>query len=113
MARTGGELLEHLLRWPEQGGFQIERLAVILAEYEGRLEALEGIAGRAAAAAISFGSGASAERAAVLAFLKRVGREPEIDQRFCTELRRMISQGEHLVQEEVPTTSPSTTSSTD
>lgn len=42
MARTPKEMLEEILSWPECGGFQHERLAEILSEFEARIEKLEG-----------------------------------------------------------------------
>jgi hypothetical protein len=41
MARSKKEMLDEILSWPECGGFQIEKLAEILAGFEERLEALE------------------------------------------------------------------------
>lgn len=41
MARSKKEMLDEILTWPECGGFQVEKLAALLADFEERLEALE------------------------------------------------------------------------
>lgn len=41
MARSPKDFLEELMSWPENGGFQYERLFEVLSEFEARLETLE------------------------------------------------------------------------
>lgn len=47
MARSEVDLTEELWSWPENGGFQHDRLIELLAEYERRIEQLENLAERA------------------------------------------------------------------
>jgi hypothetical protein len=51
-ARSPKELYEELVTWPECGGFQIDRLAEVLAEFEARLVALEDDGARLRSAAL-------------------------------------------------------------